>query len=376
MKRAHVLRVILALVVGGLACAAAQRGNQLLVFRKHVLMDPDGFQMEVLRLLAPKDWQFQGSVTWNYRIIPPTPTTVYTVSSSDGRSVAEQFPPDNFYWTEDTFLRQSLASSGLPVRRTMSAAQYLKEIWAPHYRAGVSGMTVLEAQSLPEVATQLRRSSEQQMNIFGQISPFQFPYEMRADAARVKFQYQRDGQTVVEEATAAISYFISSLAGMYGPIQETGWTPTAFSFYAPAQEMNQKVRLFEVITRSRQDNPAWSLNCTRLSATVTRDQIRQQNAIFARMQEIHRTQEQTSDMIVNSYRERSATYDRIFEKYDQTIRGVETYVDPGTNTHIELPYGYNDAWTNGTDYVLSSDPSYNPNVGSTQSWKRLERPQQ
>ena len=35
---------------------------------------------------------------------------------------------------------------------------------------------------------------------------------------------------------------------------------------------------------------------------------------------------------------------------------METYTDPSTNSRVELPYGYNDAWTNGTDYVMSGDP--------------------
>jgi hypothetical protein len=131
--------------------------------------------------------------------------------------------------------------------------------------------------------------------------------------------------------------------------------------------------LFQVITESRRDNPNWQLSCTRLSASITRDQISAQNAIFARMQEIHRTQQETSDIIVNSYNQQSATYDHIFQNYDQTIRGVETYSDPTSHSPVELPYGYNDAWTNGTDYIMSSDPGYNPNVGSTQTWQRLNR---
>jgi hypothetical protein len=257
----------------------------------------------------------------------------------------------------------------------MPAAQFLKVVWAPHHRSGVSGLTVLESQNLPELAAHTREVAQNEMNAFGEISPFQFRYEIRADAARVKLQYQRDGDTVVEEATAAVSYFVSNMSGMRGTVQEVGWAPSVFSFRAPAREMSDKVRLFKVITDSRQDNPAWLLSCTRLSATVTRDQIRQQNAIFARMQEIHRTQEQTSDLIVKSYQERSVAYDRIFDNYDQTIRGVETYTDPSTNSRVELPYGYNDAWTNGTDYVMSGDPRYDPNVGSTQNWQRLARQQ-
>jgi hypothetical protein len=373
MKRLQGFDALLVLGLACLACMAGKGGNPVLVFRKCVVMDQDGFHMEALRLLVPKDWQFRGGVTWNYHTLPPESTVAFAVSSPDGRSVAEQFPLENFYYSQDRFLQQSLASSGKKIQPPMTAAQFLKTVWAPHHRSGVGGLTVLESQNLPELAAHAREVAQNEMNAFGQISPFQFRFDIRADAARVKFQYARDGDTVVEEATAAISYFVFNLSGVRGPVQEVAWTPSVFSFHAPAREMNDKVRLFKVITDSRQDNPAWLLNCTRLSASVTRDQIRQDNAIFARMQEIHRTQQQTSDLIVKSYEERSAAYDRIFDNYDQSIRGVENYTDPGTNSRVELPYGYNGAWTNGTDYVMSVDPGYDPNVGSTQTWQRLDR---
>jgi hypothetical protein len=363
------------ILASALFCAgnsAAQRGNQVLIFRKHVIMDQEGFQMEVLHLLAPKDWQFQGDVKWDYRTSPPNPTVTYTVTSPDGRSVAEQFAPATFYWTQDQLMMQSYTMSGQAVKQPMPAAEYIKTIWVPQHRRDASGVTVLQTQDLPELAAQSRKLGQQQMEVFGQISPLNFPFEIRTEAARVNLKYQRNGEAVVEEITVLVNYFITSTMNMYGgSTQDIAWTPSVFSMRAPAREMNEKARLFQVIADSRWDNPNWQLNCTRLDATITRDQISQQNAIFARMQEIHRTQQETSDIIVNSYNQRSATYDRIFQNYDQTIRGVETYVDPDAHSQVELPYGYNDAWTNGTDYIMSSDPAYNPNVGSTQSWQKL-----
>ena len=373
MKR--LLDLSAALVIG-LACLASMAPpgrNQVLVFRKYVVMDQEGFHMEALCLLVPKDWQFRGGVTWDCRQVPPAHVVAFTVSSPDGRSVAEQFPEEDFFWSMDRNLQYSFTSSGKRTLQPMPAAQFVKVVWAPHHRSGATGLTVLESQNLPELATRLREVTQYQMKVFGQISPFQFRYEIRADAAHVKLQYQQGGAAVIEDATAAISYFISYLPSMYGTVQEIAWTPWVFSFRAPAGEMNEKVKLFKVIADSRQDNPAWQLSCTRLSATVAREQIHQQNAIFARMQQIHRTQQETSDIIMSSYRERSAAYDRIFDNYSQTVRGVETYVDPATNSKMELPNGYSDAWTNGTDYVMSNNPRFNPNVGSNQNWQRLDR---
>jgi hypothetical protein len=373
VKRLLGLSAALVMSLACLAGVAPQGRNQALVFRKYVVMDQEGFHTEALRLLVPKDWQFRGGVTWDWRQVPPAAEVAFTVSSPDGRAVAEQFPEEAFFWTTDPNLQYSLASSGKKTLQPMPPAQFLKAVWAPHHRAGATGLTVLESQPLPELATRLREAAQYQMQVFGQISPFQFRYEIRTDAAHVKLQYQRDGATVIEDATAAITYFISYMPSMYGTVQEVAWTPSVFSFRAPAGEMSDKVKLFKVIADSRQDNPAWQLSCTRLSATVTREQIRQQNAIFARMQQIHRTQQETSDIIMSSYRERSAAYDRIFDNYSQAVRGVETYVDPTTSSKIELPNGYTDAWTNGTDYVMSNDPRFNPNVGSNQNWQRLNR---
>ena len=52
---------------------------------------------------------------------------------------------------------------------------------------------------------------------------------------------------------------------------------------------------------------------------------------------------------------------------------METYADPRTHPAVELPYGYNDAWTKGTAYVMNSAPRFDPNVGSSQNWQRLDR---
>jgi hypothetical protein len=336
-------------------------------------MDQQGFHMEALRLLAPKDWQFRGGVTWNARSTPPEYHVAYTVSSPDGQSVAEQFPDESYSWSQDRMIQQSSTRSGKKVLPPMPAAQFLKQVWASQHRGAMSGLTVLETQNLADLAERTRQVAEYQMKVLGQISPFQFRYQIRADAAHVKFQYQQNGRPVIEDATATITYFSTYLSSMSGQVENSAWVPTVFSFRAPAAEMSAELRLFKVLADSRQDNPTWHLNCTRLSATVAREQIRQDNAIFARMQQIHQTQEQTSDLIVKSYRERSAAYDRIFDNYDQTIRGVETYSDPSSNSRVELPYGYEGAWTNGTDYVMSVDPGYDPNVGSTQRWQRLAR---
>jgi hypothetical protein len=76
---------------------------------------------------------------------------------------------------------------------------------------------------------------------------------------------------------------------------------------------------------------------------------------------------------MQAYQNRQATYDRISENFSQTIRGVDSYYDPIEQRPIELPSGYNNAWTNSLgEYILSDDSSFNPNVGLNLNWQRME----
>ena len=41
---------------------------------------------------------------------------------------------------------------------------------------------------------------------------------------------------------------------------------------------------------------------------------------------------------------------------------------------MELPSGYNRVWTNkSVEYVLASDPNFNPNVGYNRDWQVLRK---
>jgi hypothetical protein len=352
----------------------AAQGGAPLVFRSQVVMDPQGLGLEVFRLLVPKDWIFNGGITWNFAKTPPLPFTVYTVTSPDGASAIQQFPSLNMYWSQDQQAQYSSAQMGSTIMQPLGAIDFLQRVFIAQARQGVSDMRVAESQPLPGVAQKAVAIQNLTLNLFGQISPFTFPYETRADAGRVKVEYTQGGRRMVEDFTAVITYFITNqptLSGMYA--QSVSWTPSVCSFRAPAEEMPGKIRLFQISLYSRFDNPVWSVSYTRLCAIVTREKLRQQQAIFARYQQIHKTLEETNDIIWQTYQNRSAAQDRMFDSYSQAFRGVDTYMDPVNNWNVELPTGYENAWTNGTDYVFSDNANFNPNVISTGNWQQMTR---
>lgn len=66
---------------------------------------------------------------------------------------------------------------------------------------------------------------------------------------------------------------------------------------------------------------------------------------------------------------------RLAEQLDQTIKGVETYVDPRTHERVELSSGYAGAFTNGKgEYLLVETPGVDPAVELHEDWRPLTRP--
>jgi len=358
-------------IFSGIALSA---GTNRMEFNKKIVVDGKGFGYEALRLLAPKTWRFAGGISWNFSKVPPEACTSFTITSPDKRSVFKQFPHMNMFWSQDSNLKYSYSNNGFNVVQPMKALDFLKNYFLPRYRSKASSLTIKHSELLQDLAKQTNELTQYQMNIFSRISPFTFPFELQADAAHIQVEYAMDGVRIVEDLTVSISYMIAYFPNIYGgSIGATTWIPTVTSFKAPKKAMNDHVKVFKIIADSRKDNPKWMEDYVKLSATITRDQLCQQRAIFNRMKQISRSQSEMGDMIMDSYQKRNAAYDRIYDNYSEAIRGVDTYRDPINNWEVELPTGYGRAWTNGSEYIFSDDANYNPNIGSTQDWQQMQR---
>ena len=356
------------------APGAPKRAPSLLpVFRYHAVDDQQGFAYELYRMLVPKDWTFAGGIAWDFAKIPPEANLAFTVASPDGLSVIEKSGPMTFLWSQDQNMVYTYAQAGTPVMQPLGAVEFLQNVYIPRARSNCGELKVVETQPLPDLARHMLAAGNAQLNVFHQISPPKSPVETRADSARVKVEYVWNGRRMAEDFTCTINYVIAYAASMYGSVAVINWVPQVESFRAPAEEMASKVRLFQVMLYSRVDNPLWTVNNIRLAAVINREALRHQQAVFARLQQIRQTMTETSDIINQTMANRSAAQDRMFEKYSQALRGVDTYVDPVNNRNIDLPSGYGNVWTNGSDYILSDSPGYNPNAGSGGNWTQMNR---
>ncbi len=213
------------------------------------------------------------------------------------------------------------------------------------------------------------------MQVFHQISLCTFPFQLDADAARVQARFSQKGQKWVEEISTTVHFSEMALASLtsYGQVPAISWRVETMSFLTPASRLEEQARHMRVMFDSLTYNPAWALANIKLAATVTRQRIQARQAWFNAMQQVRQSQLEVSDMITQSYEQRNAAYDRIFDNYSQAVRSVDAYDDPLTGREVELPNGYDTAWTNGDTYILSEDPTSNPNIRSTRNWERMER---
>jgi hypothetical protein len=85
-------------------------------------------------------------------------------------------------------------------------------------------------------------------------------------------------------------------------------------------------------------------------------------------------QEQIRQQWQQVYDERQASQDRQNFALRETLGGIETYKNPYESRNVELPAGYKEYWVNKDgSYVLSNEAGFNPNVGTTDEFKKLER---
>lgn len=98
-----------------------------------------------------------------------------------------------------------------------------------------------------------------------------------------------------------------------------------------------------------QDEEIRNVNSIQTQGAMTR----QQNAIRA-SQNISRTLSETSDIVNSGCRERSERMDRMYDKYSQAVRGVDTYTD-SYGQRYEADICYDHVYRYGDTFVGSKD---------------------
>lgn len=355
--------------------------------RLHVvrIMDHSGFgqPVEAARFLVPVDWRTEGGVAWSqsfgclYLIV----NAHIRFTAPDGLTALEIFPVSVWNWYDDPYqlqlVQQQLAQGG-PARpcdlaRPTDAASYLRGRLVPAARGGAQ-ITTVERQ--PDVAAASRRSLQAYSR---QAAAYGLQMQLDADAARVRLRYQVQGRPVEEWITATVqsnrTMAPSAAAAMQGGAGYAAvYTQVAtaqIGTRAPAGRLDELGPLFSTMIASYRPNLAWTNAVQQVMTNMGNTAIQ---GAADRSRIWSQANREISDIIRQGYDYQQQSQNRIAESWSQTTRGVETYVDPGTNERVELSSGYTQAWSNGQgEYILSDSPNFNPNHELRGNWRELRK---
>jgi hypothetical protein len=368
------LLLALALSVPAAVSAQGGEGAALHLARRSVI-DSTGFGYEAFSVLLPRDWAASGDIAWSFPGGMASPQLRFRAQSPDGAAVFESLPPVDFMWSSDQMMLYGFQQQGYSVMPPQPLEAFVRQSYLPYVRPQAAGLKVVSVRPDAQEAERARVMGNYLVNqVFHSISPHQFPPQIGAEAALVEVEYAQDGREWVETFAVVLSQQVTYVPGMMGAVAIQAWGVSAAAFRVERKRADAFAEVAPVIMRSAQSNPRWLVDHTRLVATQTRQALRQQREIFDAMQRISATQVEIGDMITDSYNRRSAALDRIHEDRVQSIRGVETWRDPLRDLpRVELPSGYDQAWTDGSEIILTNDPRFDPTAMGRGGWSRMER---
>jgi hypothetical protein len=371
---------VLGLLPSFLYVADAAAADQLRL-RLVKITDVAGFgqPMEAASLLLPSDWAVESGVSWTTDLGCPQNTMQLWLkaSSPDGRLGFEVFPDFAWAWYDDPAVQQYARQAeqaygirGCELLPPFDAPSYLEQVFLPRWRAGSTLIDVGRVEALAEaMRLQLEAST----------GWYQGVVQNDIDAGLATLETPRADGTDSEWVLASVLHTAAAL-----PMVSSLWTGTLqtaasyksaaisqFAARAPKGELERHERLFEAIYRSFRLNPRW--DAARLQFWQTVDQI-ERKGIQDRLRIMEDSRREIGAIIDRTYEHRQASLDRQFERQSQTLRGVEIFVDPATDSRIELSTGYDRVWTNGLgDYLLSNSPDFDPSREPGGNWRALVR---
>jgi hypothetical protein len=289
------------------------------------------------------------------------------------------FPAYNWSWADDpTFLRQSAAQTAqfgtrpCDVIAPMSATDFLTQNLAK-IRPNATLAGIEPAPRLMQILQDQAHQAEQAA------AQWNLQQRIRPDVVKARIKYSLKGKPVEEWIVAA-----TVITGTLGPSFDirSGRATQAYSYAcranmvaerAPQGQLDSSEKLFDLIGSTFRVDEEWLARVNNSASAIQQVElkgVRDRSAILTKNAEDIRNIQR------ESYEHQQRSLDQTAATFSQTIRGVETYQNPGTGEKVELDSNYGHAWVSNTgEYLLSDQPGFDPNTNrvlSKESWTPLQ----
>ena len=353
------------------------------VFREHQITDPGLNGMVAATVLVPEDWTVEGGLTRNGPKLYSMPVAVdLRVTGPDGRR-ARFFPSLSFEFNVNQPAPPLSPTLGgnLYMPLPESAGAWFLSMAQAHPDPGVSDLRLVSEAVEPALTEQLRQqhAAMYQLTQQSQATAGQTGISMAFDtqATRIVLAYTQDGRAYEETVLMTWQYLVTRWQDQ---VVSGNWSIGLMrSARGPAGSDYLNDPQLMTIFRSVRNNPQWDAEMGKYWAELAR--IRNQGARdrmaanHAAHQKRMQTMNETSDIIMNGWKQRQAVQDAGHERTIDAIHEVTPYQTPAGQT-VKLPSFYDHVYTDGNGrYLLNNDSLYDPNTdpGMNQhTWERIE----
>jgi hypothetical protein len=331
---------------------------------------PNAQQQPGVEMLIPTTWDFKGEAqvgTGRSGCFCDAFPIVWEAKSADGTTRFQGIPNYSWQYSDDPQEmrklndpnRRQLGGNGkvCPVSKPLTAEQFFRENLMTLLP---SGTTIVSIEPYPELNQMARQQMGLGPNDTGNGG-------VRTDAIRARVEFTKDNKTIEAWLTAAV--VMRTFRVGRGSLYDLH-AIDLMSFTTPKGKLAGNEKLLRVMMSSIKITPEYSAFANKYIANLYQMQAKKE----AMIDQINAKLQQD---ITQTYMEISANAmrgsEQSFLAADQNIRGVQTFRDPSTGHTMELSNQYDHAWLNGAnEYVMSDDPSFNPNAQLSGSWNQLQ----
>jgi hypothetical protein len=314
---------------------------------------------EAFQMLVPSDWKVEGGIEWRHDL-SNLALTAMRISNPNGSEALEFFPIFPYIWSEMGIMGFPPGSNylGNIVHPVISnPAVYIEQIVLAQFRPNVNPR-IIDSVPFPGVA-QVVAASIQEQGVRKTIK-----------AEKIRVEYKESGKWIHEDFYCVLVYSQSPLVP-----GTTYWSANQlYSFKAEKGRLDEKASLLHTMISSVNINLKWFNKYVQVVQMWQQNQMQAILDAGAISRYIARTNDAINDIIRGVYENQQATYNRVNANFSRYVRGVESYRNPFSNRMVTLPSGYRDAWISAQEeYILSNNAGFDPNVGSTQTWRRMNQ---
>ena len=354
----RVIWLLVSVVIAGICLTGHCVRADSLRLHTYTVRDRQMGGIPAFKVLAPEGWTLRGGLTWNINLANLVTADV-AIEARDHSAGFFIHPspmfisgPIEYRWPQGQLY---LGMIVMPIPNNPSA--FLQQLVIPSQRPQARDIRLVAQKDLPAWAESVAAANRQPGGV------------TRGFGTKARFAYTENGRRWEEDF-----YCVVLVSRPYQGPQNLFWLADRnLSVRAPAGQLDAMQPLANAFIASFKVERRWYGRFVQIQQQWIAAQHRGIANAGALSRAISESNDRFDQAFMQSWRNRRQAEDRASREFSEYIRGSENYRDPVNQRQVELPGGYDHAWTNALgEYVLSNDAGFDPNQNAGTDWVAIE----